>query len=266
MRWFMLAVAVPLLAMNGGAGASVIIAVHSDKCLEASMELAPRIFQNSLSKRAHAAAVDGPVGGGQQVENRLRERLYVYGCGRRLGWRHRHGHTVSLHHRRQSEVHSGSPDWRLGRRTLSHQNASRRNAWISTAATISNERRLDPVCWHRPVQSEIPTSSEMMAARHARYVLATCECSVSPADLLPRCTCPGIAHLGLLALRPAQPLHVRRDHRSDRWFRRPAYRRPANHRLVDAVIAHRLHLSVDALAGAGRVGGAAADQQQCECE
>ncbi len=50
MRWFMLAVAVPLLAMNGGAGASVIIAVHSDKCLEASTGAGAQIFQTRCIK------------------------------------------------------------------------------------------------------------------------------------------------------------------------------------------------------------------------
>ena len=34
MRWFMLAAAVPLLAMNGGAAASEIRPVHSEKCLD----------------------------------------------------------------------------------------------------------------------------------------------------------------------------------------------------------------------------------------
>src|SRR4051794_2754098 len=70
----------------------------------------------------------------------------------------------------------------------------------------------------------------------------------SAADLFPGAFALGVAHLGLFALRPAHSLHIRRDHRSDRWLRRLADCRPANHRLVDAVIAYRLHLSVDALA------------------
>jgi hypothetical protein len=89
---------------------------------------------------------------------------------------------------------------------------------------------------------------------------------VSAADLFPCAFARGIAHLGLLALRSAQRLHIRRNHRSDRRFWRPAHRRWADHWPVDAAIAHRLHLPVDALAGAGRFGSAAADQQQRECE
>lgn len=48
MRWFMWAVAVPLLAMNGGAVADEIRPVHTDKCLDvtnASQAAGARIIQ-----------------------------------------------------------------------------------------------------------------------------------------------------------------------------------------------------------------------------
>jgi hypothetical protein len=56
------------------------------------------------------------------------------------------------------------------------------------------------------------------------------------------------------------------DRRRYRRFEDAANGGLADHRSIDQIVAQRLHLAVDALAGAGRIRGGAAKQQKRECD